>query len=56
MKFRRRNWYFIGGIIFVVLAFFMGFWGSEHLERIQVILVFSWMAMLVHPYSASSAA
>ncbi|MEA4969810.1 MAG: HXXEE domain-containing protein [Candidatus Pelethousia sp.] len=50
MNFWRRNWYYIGGILFVVLAFFMGFWGSEHLERIQVILVFSWMAMLVHQF------
>lgn len=48
LKIWRRNWYWIGGIIFVALAFFMGFWGVEHLDRIQVILIFSWMAMLVH--------
>jgi len=28
MKFWRRNWYYIGGILFVALAFFMGFWGA----------------------------
>ncbi|MEA4969808.1 MAG: HXXEE domain-containing protein [Candidatus Pelethousia sp.] len=50
VKIWRRDWYYIGGIIFVILAFFMGFWGSEHLERIQVILIFSWMAMLVHQF------
>ncbi len=48
MKFWRRHWYWIGGVIFVALVFFMGFWGSEHLPRIQTILIFSWMAMLIH--------
>ena len=49
MKFWRRNWYYIGGILFVALSFFMGFWGSL-LSRIQVILIFSFMAMLVHQF------
>jgi len=49
MKFWRRNWYYIGGILFVALSFFMGFWGS-HFSRIQVILIFSFMAMLVHQF------
>ncbi len=44
----RRHWYEIGGIIFVALSFIMGLWGCYHLPRIQVILVFSWMAMLAH--------
>lgn len=44
----RNNWYWIGGVIFVALSFFMGFWGVKHLEHLQVIMVFSWMAMLVH--------
>ncbi|MCD7918801.1 MAG: HXXEE domain-containing protein [Clostridiales bacterium] len=48
MKFWRRYWYWIGGVLFVVLAFIMGLWGSEHLPKIQTILIFSWMAMLVH--------
>lgn len=48
MKYWRRNWYWIGGIIFVALSFFMGFWGVRLLSHIQVIMVFSWMAMLVH--------
>ena len=49
MKFWRRNWYYIGGVLFVALSFFMGFWGSLF-SRIQVILIFSFMAMLVHQF------
>ncbi|WP_125583177.1 HXXEE domain-containing protein [Levilactobacillus cerevisiae] len=49
MKFYRQNWYFIGGIIFVGLAYFVGFWGN-HLSHIQVILTYSYMAMLVHQF------
>ena len=49
MKAWRRNWYYIGGILFVALSFFMGFWGSLF-SRIQVILIFSFMAMLVHQF------
>ena len=49
MKFYRRNWYYIGGILFVALAFFMGFWGSNF-SRIQVILIYSFMALLVHQF------
>lgn len=48
MKFWRRYWYMIGGVLFVFLAFFMGLWGSGHLPKIQTILVYSWMAMLIH--------
>jgi hypothetical protein len=48
IKIWRRNWYWFGGILFVALSFFMGFWGTAHLSHIQVILVFSFMAMLVH--------
>lgn len=49
MKFWRRNWYYIGGILFVALSFFMGFWGSLF-SHIQVILIFSFMALLVHQF------
>lgn len=48
MKFWRRYWYLIGGVLFVFLSFFMGLWGYHKLPRIQTILIFSWMAMLVH--------
>ena len=47
MTFYRRNWYYIGAVLFVALSFVMGFWGSDF-SRIQVILMFSFMAMLVH--------
>lgn len=50
MKFWRRNWYYIGGALFVLLAFFMGLWGCYHLQHIQVILIFSWMGMLMHQF------
>jgi hypothetical protein len=50
MRFWTRNWYYVGGVLFVLLAFAMGLWGSTHLPTAQVILVFSWMAMLVHQF------
>jgi hypothetical protein len=49
MNFLRDNWYNIGAAMFVALAFFMGFWGDQF-SRIQVILIFSYMALLVHQY------
>jgi len=50
LKLWRKYWYYIGGVLFVAAAFAMGFWGAQSLSRIQVILVFSWMAMLVHQF------
>ena len=49
MKFYRRNWYYIGGILFVALSFLMGFWGSN-ISPIQLILIYSFMALLVHQF------
>jgi len=49
MKFYRHNWYYVGGILFIVLAFYMGFWGSMF-NHIQVILIYSFMALLVHQF------
>jgi hypothetical protein len=49
MSFLRNEWYKVGAAIFVALAFIMGFWGS-HFSQIQVILIFSYMALLVHQY------
>jgi hypothetical protein len=45
----RRSWYHIGGILFVALAYFMGFWGGRF-SHIQVILIYSFMAMLAHQF------
>lgn len=53
MKFYRRNWYYIGGALFVALSFLMGFWGN-HFSPIQVILIFSFMAMLAHQFEEYS--
>lgn len=50
MKYWRRHWYEIGGIIFVALSFFMGLWGSMHMSTLRVIMVYGWMAMLVHQF------
>jgi hypothetical protein len=49
MKLYRNNWYYIGGILFVVLSFVMGFFGN-HVSPIQLILVTSFMALLVHQF------
>ena len=49
MKFWRRNWYYLGGILFVALSFFMGFWGSNF-SHIQLILIYSFMALLIHQF------
>ncbi|GEO64644.1 HXXEE domain-containing protein [Companilactobacillus nantensis] len=49
MKFYRRNWYYIGGIIFVALAYIVGFWRNDF-SQIQLILIYSYMAMLVHQF------
>lgn len=50
MNFYRQNWYYLGGILFIFLAYFMGFWGGDHLTEIQLILVYSFMAMLAHQF------
>lgn len=49
MNFYRHNWYYLGAALFVGLSFFMGFWGSLF-SSIQVILIFSFMAMLAHQF------
>ena len=50
MKYWQQHWYYIGGILFVALAFIMGLWGCDHMSKIQVLLVFSWMGMLMHQF------
>ena len=49
MKFYRRNWYYLGGLLFVALSFIMDFWGSLF-SHIQVILIYGFMALLVHQF------
>lgn len=43
MSFYRKNWYYVGGVLFVALAFFVGFWGNE-IALLRKILLLSFMA------------
>lgn len=45
----RRHWYHAGGVLFVAFAYFMGFWG-HYFTHIQVVLIYSYMAMLLHQF------
>lgn len=50
MKFIRDNWYRIGLIAFVALAYYMIFRGGESLSEIQKILMASLMALPLHQF------
>ena len=50
LTFCRRNWYYVGGVVFTALAFIMGFWGNGDFSRIEVILIYSFMALLAHQF------
>ncbi|WP_195999761.1 HXXEE domain-containing protein [Clostridium sp. 1001271B_151109_B4] len=50
MNFYRNNWYKLTIVAFIFLSFFMGFWGVNILTPIQNILMFSFMALLVHQF------
>lgn len=47
MEIYRRDWFTIGGVLFVALTFAMAFWG-EALDPVRLILIYSFMALLVH--------
>jgi len=49
MKFYRKNWYYIGGVIFVILTFLTGFFGCG-VNPVRKILILSFMALLVHQF------
>lgn len=49
MNFYRHNWYYIGGVIFVVLAFITAIFGRGW-DMLLLIMVLSWMALLVHQF------
>ncbi len=49
MKFYRNNWYYIGGIYFIIMSYVMGFWG-HHFSHIQLILIYSFMALFIHQF------
>lgn len=49
MNFYRLHWYHVGGVLFVILSYGMGFWGN-YFSQIQTILIYSFMAMLIHQF------
>jgi hypothetical protein len=49
MSFYRKNWYYVGGVLFVVLTFIVGFWGNE-IDPLRKILLLSFMALLMHQF------
>lgn len=49
MRFMYRNWYLGGGVLFVALAFLVGFLGDT-LNPLSRILTLSFMALLVHQF------
>lgn len=50
MKFYINNWYKLTIIVFIALSFFTEFWGNSLLNPIQTILMYSFMALLVHQF------
>jgi hypothetical protein len=49
MKFYRENWYYVGGVLFIALAFFLGFFGAD-IDPLRKILILHFMAMMVHQF------
>ena len=49
VNFYRNNWYNLAGVACLALAFYMGFWGEGYTE-LQVILIYSFMALLAHQF------
>ena len=49
MNFLRKNWYYIGGVLFVALTYLVGFWGNSF-NPLSKILTLSFMALLVHQF------
>lgn len=48
-RFLSKNWYYAGGVLFVALAFLVGFFGDA-LDPLRNILLLSFMALLVHQF------
>ncbi len=49
LKFYIKNWYYFGAVLFVALAYIIGFFG-EVINPLQKILILSFMALLVHQF------
>ena len=45
----RNNWYYLGGILFVGLAYYIGFFGND-LPVPQKIMILSFMGLLAHQF------
>lgn len=50
MNFIRNHWYHFTIFIFVGLSFFIGFYGHTKLSSIQIILMYSLMALSIHQF------
>lgn len=49
MSFHRNYWYYFGAILFVILSFVMGLFGTD-IDPQRRILIFGFMAFLVHQF------
>ena len=49
LKFYIKNWYYFGAVLFVALAYIVGFFGDA-INPLQKILTLSFMALLVHQF------
>ncbi|MCY1569965.1 HXXEE domain-containing protein [Staphylococcus pettenkoferi] len=50
MLYLRNNWQYLTFLVFVGLTFYMGFWGHEQLSQIQIILMYSMIALSIHQF------
>lgn len=50
MKWYRDNWFYVGGILFVIQAFFMILWGGE-MNFLKKLMVLSFMGLNVHQFA-----
>jgi hypothetical protein len=49
MNFLRKNWYYLGGVLFLALVVVVGVWGS-HIAPLRRILLLSFMALPIHQW------
>lgn len=49
MKWYRNHWYYVGGVIFVVLSFLVGLFGGS-IDPVRRILIYSFMALTLHQF------
>ena len=49
MNWLRNNWYYLGGVIFVILAFVVGLFGGEMDPRLRLAILL-YMTLLIHQF------